>query len=359
MKTTAPPSKRRYGATMQDVADLVHVSKQTVSAVLNNKPGITEGTRARVLEAIREVNYRRDLRARSLRTGRTHRLGFVVADVASPVFGIMANAADQRAYQDGYSLVLFNTRDDLEREEFTIDSILQRAVDGVMFVSARDQSTALDRLASVGIPMVVVDRVPGEYSGAAVVLDNVGAGRIAATHLHDLGHRAFAHIGGPGDTHIARERLDGYRAALRERGVRNVSVELAENWHLDSGYAAMKRLLERRTLSARTPDQGARLPFTALYCAGDLLAIGAIHALREAGFTIPLDVSVVGTDDIEYDRFLDPPLTVVKQPLDAMATAGIEMLLTMLAGQWPAHPRRVMESELVIRQSTAPPRTAR
>lgn len=332
---------------MQDVADLVHVSKQTVSAVLNNKPGITEETRARVLEAISEVNYRRDLRARSLRTGRTHRLAFVVGDITSPVFGIMANAADERAYRDGYSLVLFNTRDSLEREEFSIDSILQRAVDGVMFVSARDESTALARLESVGIPMVVVDRVPSDYSGVAVVLDNVAAGRLAARHLLEQGHQRFAHIGGPGDTHIARERLQGFRSELEANGVKTLTVELADDWRLSAGYFAMQRLLK----------EGER--FTALYCAGDQLAIGALRALREARVPVPQNVSVVGTDDIDYDKFLDPPLTTVKQPLDAMATAGVELLLSMLGGEQPPQTRRVMDCELIVRSSTAPPESAR
>jgi DNA-binding LacI/PurR family transcriptional regulator len=289
------------------------------------------------------------MRARSLRTGQTHRLAFVVADINSPVFGIMADAADQRAYVDGYSLVLFNTHDDLEREQFSIDSILQRAVDGVMFVSARDQSTALARLESFDIPMVVVDRVPSDYHGAAVVVDNDRAGRLAAEHLWALGHRRLAHIGGPGDTHIARERLEGYRTALEGLGIESLAIEQADDWHLGSGYEAMRKLL----------SGGAG--FTAVYCAGDQLAIGAMRALREAGFGIPAEVSVVGTDDIDYDCYLDPPLTTVRQPLDEMATKGIEMLLQMLSGQQPDQLRHVVRCELIVRKSTAPaaaPRTA-
>jgi DNA-binding LacI/PurR family transcriptional regulator len=328
---------------MQDVADLLHVSKQTVSAVVNNKPGITEETRARVLDAIAQVNYRTDLRARSLRTGRTHSLAFVVADISSPVAGAMANAADERAYADHYSLVLYNTHDDLQREQFSIDSILQRAVDGVMFVSARDQSTAVAKLDTAGIPMVVIDRVPSDYVGAAVVLDNIAAGRMAAEHLLELGHRECAHIGRPRDTHIARERLDGYCDALQAAGAPGPAVELADDWHLSSGYDAMRKLL----------DRGAA--FSAVYCAGDQLALGAMRALREAGIRIPEQVSVVGTDDIEYAAYFEPPLTTVRQPIEAMATQGLELLLNLLSGEESTAKRIVVEPQLVVRASTAPP----
>jgi LacI family transcriptional regulator len=343
MDTPTRSTARRHGATMQDVADLLHVSKQTVSAVVNNKPGITQETRDRVLAAIAQVNYRTDLRARSLRTGRTHSLAFVVADISSPVAGAMANAADERAFSEHYSLFLYNTHDDLEREQFSINSILQRSVDGVMFVSARDQSTAVARLASAGIPMVVIDRVPSDYTGPAVVLDNVAAGKMAARHLLDLGHRRFAHIGGPGDTHIARERLDGYRGALREAGAPDPAVELAEDWHLASGYDAMRTLLE------------CGASFSAVYCAGDQLAIGAMRALRAAGVQVPEQVSVVGTDNIEYAAYFEPPLTTVGQPIEQMATQGVEMLLDMLNSVELTQTRRIIEPRMVVRSSTAPP----
>ena len=343
MKAPRTQSPRRFGATMQDVADLLNLSKQTVSAVVNNKPGITEETRARVLAAIAQVNYRTDLRARSLRTGRTHTLAFVVADISSPVAGIMASAADERAYADHYSLVLYNTHDDLAREEFSIDSILQRAVDGVMCVSARDQSTALAKLESAGIPTVVIDRVPSDYTGPAVVLDNIAAGTLAAEHLLELGHRRCAHIGGPGDTHIARERLQGLRNALLKQGAPEPLVQLADDWHLASGYEAMRRMLDRTS------------SFTAVYCAGDQLAIGAMRALRDASLCVPGDISVIGTDDIEYDRYLDPPLTSVNQPVARMATLGVEILLGMLDGRAPTETRHVVEAHLIVRGSTAPP----
>jgi DNA-binding LacI/PurR family transcriptional regulator len=345
MKQPSRYAQRRRGATMQDVADLLNVSKQTVSAVVNEKPGITEETRARVLAAIEQVNYRMDLRARSLRTGRTHTVALFVTDISSPVLGRMASAVEERLYEGCYNLVLYNTHDDLARERFYVDSILQRAVDGVMFVSARDESTALEKLQAAGIPVVVVDRVPQRYAGPAVVLDNTGAGRLGADHLLSLGHVRCVHVGGPAAVHIARERLAGFCAGLAARGFTPVDVEQAEDWHVDSGYVAMQRLLRRCG------------DFTAVFCAGDLLAIGAMRALREAGRAIPGDVSVMGLDDIELGAYLAPPLTTVSQSSAEMGTLGVELLLDLLAGEELATPRIVVEPRLVVRESTTSPQT--
>lgn len=327
---------------MQDVADLINVSKQTVSAVLNNKPGITEETRARVLAAVAQVNYRTDLRARSLRTGRTNTLALVVTDVSNPIMGKMASAAEERVYAEHYNLVLYNTHDDLDRERFSIDSILQRGVDGVMFVSARDESTAFGKLRAADIPAVVVDRVPQSYQGPAVVLDNFAAGELAASHLTGLGHTRCVHIGGPQGVHIARERLEGFRRGLARRGLTPAAVERAEDWHLENGYHAMRRLL----------DNGAG-EFSAVFCAGDLIAVGAMRALREAGRRVPEQVSVVGLDNLDIAAFVAPPLTTVSQPTARMATLGVELLLDLLAGREPEAERILIAPELVVRESTA------
>ena len=326
---------------MQDVAELSSVSKQTVSAVLNDKPGITAETRARVLAAIKQVNYRMDLRARSLRTGRTHTVALIITDVSSPVFGKIANAAEELVYAEKYNLVLYNTHDDLERERFYIDSILQRSVDGVMFVSASDDSTALEKLEAAGIPVVVVDRVPQNYHGPAVVLDNARAGRLAAEHLLALGHTRCAHISGPDQVHIARERLEGFRQVLANDGLAPIDVEETDDWHLESGYAAAERLLAR----------GA--PMTAVFCAGDLLAMGAMRAFQDANLRIPADLSVVSIDDIDLAAYVSPPLTTVSQSLAQMATVGVQLLFDLLAGKEPMVERIVIEPQLIVRRSTA------
>ncbi len=334
---------------MQDVADLLHVSKQTVSAVINNKPGITQATRRRVLDAVAQVNYQMDMTARSLRTGRTHTVALVVTDVSSPMLGMMATAVEECMYALQYNVVLHNTHDNLERERMALNSILQRSVDGVLFVAATDDSNSLATFAEVGIPVVVIDRVPQRYTGPAVVLDNQAAGRMAAEHLVGLGHRELVHIGGPANTHIAPERLEGFVRALAELGFPRPQVEQTVDWHVAAGYDAMQHVLERGR------------PFSGVFCAGDSLAIGAMRALADAGLRIPQDVSVVGLDDIEVAAYLLPPLTTIRQPSAEMARQGVSLLMELLAGapNAAAGARRVViQPSLVVRATTAAPETA-
>jgi len=340
------PARKPKTVTMQDVAAAVNVSKQTVSAVVNGKPGITEETRARVWAAVEQLGYRMDLTARSLRTGRTRTIALIVTDVSNPVAGQMATSAEETTYAERYNLILYNTHDDLARESFYIDSIIQHSVDGVVFISARDESTALEKLKVAGIPVVVIDRVPQSYHGPAVVLDNARAGRLAAEHLLALGHTRFAHIGGPESVHIARERLAGFHSELPDASVRDLAVEPAQGWRIRDGYDALQRLLTWHT------------DFTALFCAGDQLAIGAMRALREVGRGIPENVSVVGVDDIDLASFLCPPLTTISQSIGEMAALGVRLLFTLLDGQEPSQPRIVIEPLLVLRQSTGPPPSA-
>ncbi len=332
---------------MQDVADLVGVSKQTVSAVINDKPGITDETRGRVLAAIDQLGYRLDFRARSLRTGRTRTVALLVTDVASPFLSKIASAAEDCAYAAHYNLVLYNTRDSVEREMAYMDSVVQRAVDGVLAVAARDTSTASESLAAAGIPVVMLDRVPRHYHGPSVTFDNQGAGRLAAEHLLDLGHRRLAHITGPESVHISQERLAGFRQVLHARGLTGeLPIERAEAWGVQDGYDAMRRLLAR----------GPR--FTAIFAGGDPLAIGALRALREAGRSIPADVSIVSIDDIDLAEFLYPPLTTVSQSIGEMAALGVRLLLDLLAGNTPQQTQIVIPPRLIVRESTAQPALA-
>jgi len=329
---------------MKDVAQLVGVSVQTVSAVVNDKPGITDETRARVLAAIEQLGYRPYSVARSLRTGQTRTIALVVSDIANPSFATMASAAEDHAHSFGYSLVLYNTHDDIEREAGYIQTATQRWVDGVLFVSAEDRMTSLDAFWAAGIPAVAIDRIPEGYGGPSVTLDNVKAGRAAAEHLLDLGHTCIAHISGPLRLRLARERQAGFRQAIEGRGLApGPCVGGVGNWECDFGYRAMPRILEH---SPRP---------TAVFAANDRMAMGAMRAAYEAGLRVPDDVSIVGLDDIEVAAFQIPPLTTVQQSFAELATLAVQLLLEILEGKEPAQIQIVIEPALIVRQSTAPP----
>lgn len=329
---------------MRDVAALAHVSVQTVSAVINGKPGITSETTSRVLEAIQQLGYRPDYTARSLRRGRTRTIALFVSDVYNSVLGRMASAAEDYARSAGYNLVLYNTHDDAQREMAYINTVAQRSVDGALFVAAMEPHRGREILEAAGIPSVTIDRIPEDYDGPYVALDNIQAGRMAAEHLLGLGHSHLAHIAAPFGLRLARERQQGFVEAIQATNPRaDVEVETVSGWGCRPGYEAMQRLLTR----------GARP--TAVFAATDHSAIGAMHAIHEAGMRIPDDISVVGLDNIEEAAYSNPPLTTIRQFLARMATLGMQMLLDILEGKELTQERIIIQPVLIVRGSTAPP----
>ncbi|HML24788.1 MAG TPA: LacI family DNA-binding transcriptional regulator [Aggregatilinea sp.] len=336
--------RKRQRATMKDVAKLAGVSVQTVSVAINNKETISDETRERVLAAIEEVGYRPYTVARSLRTGSTQTIALVVSDITNPFFASMANIVEDYAHASGYSLLLYNTHSDLEREKNYIRMATQRWIDGLLFVSTKDEMYGLEALQEANIPVVAIDRIPNNYDGPSVILDNMKTGRMVAEHLIDLGHKHFAHISGPMDLLLSRERLQGYQDVIQQHGLPPaISACGDDSWTAESGYQAMRSLL-----------QASPRP-TAVFAGNDRMAIGAMRAIIEAGLRIPDDISVVGIDDIELSSYQIIPLTTVRQSLVDVATIGIKILLDILSGQEPEQSQVVCEPRLVVRSSTGRP----
>ncbi len=328
--------------TMRDVADLVGVSKQTVSAVLNGKPGISAETQTRVLQAVATLGYRLDKVASSLRTGRTRTIALVVSDISSPFIGRLAVAVEDYASAAGYSLVLHNTHDDVTRETTYFTVAIGRKVEGVLFISTADHSPGLELLRERGIPVVAIDRIPDPYRGSAVMLDNVKTGRLAAEHLLGLGHRHLVHISGPPTVRMARDRWQGFQQAVAARPELPLPLaETANGWDYADGYQAMQRLL------------ATGQPLTALFAAGDTLAIGAMRAIQSAGLQVPQQISVVGVDDIDSAAYQNPPLTTVRQSMTELAQLSVQLLFDLLAGKESKPSTIVMDPVLVVRASTA------
>lgn len=327
--------------TMKDVAELASVSVQTVSAVINGDIRISAETSARVRVAIQQLGYRPYSVARSLRTRRTKTIALIVSDIANPVFATMASAAEDHAHRHGYSMVVYNTRDDAEREASYIHTATDRWVDGVLFVATQDRMTSLERLQAVGIPTVAIDRIPEGYSGPAVTLDNYAAGRLAAEHLLVLGHRQIAHITGPMGLRLARERLESFRDTVEAaHPACTLHLAHADDWECESGYRAMQILL------AQAPS------LTAIFAANDRMAIGAMQAAHQAGRRIPQDLSFVGLDDIEVAAYQIPPLTTIAQSFAEMAQTGLQRLLDILEGKSVEPAQLMIAPTLIERAST-------
>jgi LacI family transcriptional regulator len=335
----------RQVPTLKDVAQRAGVAVQTVSSILHERPGYTPETRARVLAAIEELGYRPFSVAQSLRTRQTHTIALIISDIANPSFATMASAAEDYAHQFGYSLVVYNTHDDIVRETGYIRTIAQRWIDGALFVSTEDRATSLDAFRTANIPVVAIDRIPEGYTGPSVTIDNTKAGWVAAEHLLDLGHTNLSHISGPLRLQLVRERQAGFAQAIEARGLQLGPCSGGEgNWGCEYGYRAMLDLLR----CAPRP--------TGVFAANDRMAIGAMAAIYEASLRVPHDISVVGLDDIEVAAYQSPPLTTVRQSFAELATRALQLLLDILEGKEPAQPRVVLEPTLVVRQTTAPPR---
>ena len=339
--------------TMADIARRASVSKSTVSHVINGTRFVAEDTRRRVLQAIEELDYRPSQVARSLASRRTYTAGLLISDVGNPFYHQVILGVEDVALQHNYSVFLFNASYDLERSRRYILSMIDRRVDGVLFMSSRLSRELIGELGKHQVPAVVLDWEVADLERVAyIVLDFEAGIREAVEHLTGLGHERFAHVSGPLDLWTARTRRDLFLRALGERGIDASSVPVVEgNLRVESGRQALGELL-------RLPA-----PPTAIFTANDLMALGVLWEARQQGLHVPRDVSVVGLDDIELASQISPELTTVRLPRYEIGCRAMEMLLDLIqAGDelapGPA-PRQVMQTHLVIRQSTAAPRERR
>lgn len=326
---------------MADVARLAGVSHQTVSRVLNGHPNVSPATRASVLAAIRDLGYRPNIVARALVTGKTNVLGVISFDTtlygpASMLYGI------ERAAHPEY-FVAIASLPSFDRASLTeaVERFVGQAVAGIIVIAP--QTVAVEALAgqAFGVPLVAVGcgtaRVP------SVRIDNVTGAVLATRHLLDLGHRTVHHIGGPDSWHDARDRVDGWRQALRAAGAQEPEMPRGD-WSARSGYEAGREL-------AAAPE------VTAVFCANDPMALGFLRAAAEAGRRVPQDISVVGFDDVPEASYFSPPLTTVRQDFGTLGARALHLLMSQITAGGEAPPPPPLVPQLVVRSSSvAPPR---
>ncbi|HEU5354429.1 MAG TPA: LacI family DNA-binding transcriptional regulator [Actinocrinis sp.] len=325
-----------------DVAKAAGVSQKTVSRVLNDEPYVSDEVRRRVLEAAEQLGYRLNGAARALASGRTRSIGVVTLGTA--LFGpaTLLMGVERAVRDTGYALRVVNTMEgDMAGIAGAVESLLEQGVDGIVISEPIDEGEVPVR---VDVPVLVIG-APVPFAAPHVVTAGVGAGvlAVAATdHLLDLGHRTVHHLAGPLRWYAARDRLAGWRTALAARDRFQPPV-VEGDWSAASGYAAGREL-------------AADPAVTAVFAANDDMAIGLIRALTEAGRRVPDEVSVVGFDDVPVAAYITPPLTTVRQPFDAVAREGLELLVHAIE-----HPHDQLASaveppvELIVRASTSPP----
>jgi DNA-binding LacI/PurR family transcriptional regulator len=328
---------------MADVAKLAGVSHQTVSRVLNDHPNVRPQTRDRVLAVIRQLDYRPNAAARTLVTRRTRTLGVISFDTtlygpASMLYGI------ERAARHSYfvaiaSLPAFDRRSVLG----AVDRFLGQAVEGIIVIAPQTTAVTALRHVPANLPLVAVG-CGTHASLASVAIDNAAGAALATRYLLDLGHKTVHHLAGPRTWLDAKERIDGWRQALRAAKAPQPDM-LAGDWSSASGYQIGHQL--------------AQMPgVTAVFCANDHMALGLLRALSEQGRRVPEDISVVGFDDIPESAFFLPPLTTVRQDFGELGRRALDRLLSRIAGSQndKAGPWVPVAPELIVRSSAARPR---
>jgi LacI family transcriptional regulator len=327
-------------ATMKDVALRAGVSTATVSHVINETRFVSGELKARVYQAMRELNYRPNAIARSLRRRRTHNLGMILPDISYPFLAEVARGVEDAGFELDYNVILCDSNGNLEKEATCIGILQEKKVDGIVFVAAGESSSHVQALIEQGIPVIVCDRELPEVEVDTVIADNVGSGYQATEYLIGLGHRRIGCIAGPPMLEISNKRVEGYKRALEQHGIPLREESIAGgDFRCRGGYEAMGELLAL--------DE----PPTAVFACNDLMAIGAICAASQKRLRIPQDVAIVGCDDIALASFTNPSLTTVAQPKHEMGAAAVEMLVKRIGDKDRPPTRKLLPTELVLRDS--------
>jgi LacI family transcriptional regulator len=330
--------------SVRDVAAAASVSVGTVSNVLNRPAKVAPATVERVMNAIDELGFVRNDAARQLRAGRSRSIGLIVLDVRNPFFTDIARGAEDRAAEDGMTVLLGNSDEDAAREGSYLDLFQEQRVNGVLVTPVAEDIARLERLQAGGTPVVLVDRHTDNESFCSVAVDDVEGGHLAAAHLLSIGRRRLAFVGGPPSIRQVADRLQGARRAAD--AAPGAALEVIE-------MTALTVLEGRRAGEAIAARSAADRP-DAIFAANDLLAVGLLQALVMSGeLRVPEDIALIGYDDIDFATATIVPLSSVRQPAALIGYTAVDLLLRELSDQEDGHERSVLfRPELVVREST-------
>jgi LacI family transcriptional regulator len=331
------PSK----TNMINVAKAAGVSIATVSRVINSHGYVREKTRDRILEIMKELNYRPNNLARSLITKRSHAIALIMDDISNPFYPQLALGVENTAKSTGLSVIMCNLSGSAEQEIEYINNLLGRQVDGIIFVASRVDPTYYTTQLSLDVPIVRMDRqiiIPGADS---VLVDHVVGAQKITKHLIDKGHTRIAHITGPLAFLTAIDRKQGYINALESVGIQPYKQMIIEaDYTLKGGQLATEKLLKAKTLP------------TAIFYSNDLMAIGGIDIIRRSNLRIPEDIAVAGYDDIPFAALTYPTLTTVETPTFYLGSLAMQMLIDRIHGLSSKEPREViLEPTVIVRNS--------
>ncbi|TFD94461.1 LacI family DNA-binding transcriptional regulator [Jeotgalibacillus sp. R-1-5s-1] len=328
--------------TIKDIAKTAGVSVTTVSRALNGYSDVNEATRKKIVETARQLNYTPNTIARSLVMKKSKTIGLLVSGFIREslkdnfMLNVLAGVNDFASGTD-YDIVLFNTNSSKQREKTYHQLCRERQVDGVVIQGIKTDDPYLEEIIDGDIPCVLVDIPKMGPKTGYVSTDNVIGAYEAGKHLLGLGHTKIAMINGHDQAFVSQERLDGFQKALNEAGLSLLQVENG-GFSEEGGRASLLNIMSQH------PD------VTAIFCASDLMAIGALSALKELGKSAPEDLSIVGYDDILLAKYVTPALTTVSQDTHGLGYEAAKMLIGMLEGKQPG--KTIVKHELMIRDSS-------
>jgi LacI family transcriptional regulator len=338
--------------SVKRIAQMTNSSPSSVSRVINKQPGVNSETRSRILDYLQSINYPlSDVNLENSATIASNAfkalkyVALIIGDVRNPFYADITFHVHKLLNEAGYQAVLFNSEYNDEKEIEFLDMAINSNFAGIIVATALDTSEFISIVQQSRCPIVLINRTVEGFTGSSVLLDNFQAGYTATKHLIELGHHRIAFVAGPAHSSTSQQRVLGYRQALENYALKAYSSDIIPgDLTLEAGYRAGKLLMK---------SQGN--PLTGIICGNDLMAIGLIEACQEQNIKIPSDLSVVGFDDIAISRLKSINLTTMRQPIEKMAqrTADI-MLHRLLDPDWTTQ-RIILESELIIRGTTAAP----
>lgn len=335
-------------SSIDDVAKRAGVSTATVSRALSRPDVVSPATRRRILQVVEHLGYAPNSAARHLRTLRSGKLLVTVPDISNPFFSLILQGIEDAAQREGYAVLLGDTQHDQKREEGYALMLMRKEADGLIFLGHRLPKPAADlvrTLAPRQAPVVNGCEFSPRLGVPSVHIDNATAAAEAMDHLYRLGHRRIGIVTGPLISPLSRDRLAGARARAKAEGAQRDFIVVHGDFSIESGATAAERLLDRRA------------PPTAVFCFNDEMAMGVIEVARRRRVPVPRALSVVGFDDIRYARHLDPPLTTIAQPMREIGEGTVRLLLDILSGRPSVAASVTLPHALIIRASTARPRT--
>lgn len=324
-------------ATMKDIAKLAGVSSSTVSHVINQSRYVSEEITQKVKQAAQRLNYTPSELGRSLKTNRTRTFGMLMTTSSNPFFGEVVKGVERSCYQQHYNLIVCNTEGDSVRMKASIDTLLQKRVDGLILMcpDLKDYQFNISEQ-YLDIPIVIMDWGEVQFTCDKIQDNSLRGGYLATQHLIDMGHQQIGCITGPLDNHQAQMRYQGYQQAMSHADLEpNVDWIIEGNFECKSGYDALKRIFKPQSATQSAHNSVSNRHHSiypsAIFVSNDMMAMGAIQAASELGIRIPEDLSLIGYDDIEIAKFMTPALTTIHQPKHRLGQRAVEALIKRLS----------------------------